>query len=67
MAEWLDIEGGLAGERPEHGAPVPNKTDAAWAELQALRAEAAELGLEDYENDPLAALRARVEHARQIT
>lgn len=33
-------------------------------ELERLRAEAAALGLEDYERDPLATLRTRVAEAR---
>jgi hypothetical protein len=45
-------------------ASIPNRADAAWDELAALRAEAAELGLEDYEREPLAELRSRVEQAR---
>jgi hypothetical protein len=44
--------------------PVPNQADDAWAELEALRAEAAGLGLEDFDGDPLAVLRARVEQTR---
>ncbi len=65
MAERLNVEGGLSGERPEHGTPLPNRADAAWAELEALRAEAERLGLEDYRRDPLATLRVRVERARK--
>lgn len=49
---------------PEAGRPIPNQADAAWAELEALRKEAAALGLEDVEGDPLAVLRSRVERAR---
>jgi hypothetical protein len=44
--------------------PIPNKADAAFAELQALRREARELGLEGADREPLATLRARVEAAR---
>jgi hypothetical protein len=41
-----------------------NRADAAFAELEALRAEAERLGLEDYRTDPLTVLRERVERAR---
>jgi hypothetical protein len=44
--------------------PIPNKADAAFAELQTLRAEARKLGLEGADREPLATLRARVEAAR---
>lgn len=64
MADRLDIEGDLVGERPDESTPVPNRADAAWAELQALRDEANTLGLEDYGAEPLAVLRSRVEQAR---
>jgi hypothetical protein len=65
VAERLNVEGGLSGERPEHGTPQPNRADAAFAELEALRAEAERLGLEGYRHDPLAVLRERVEEARR--
>jgi hypothetical protein len=64
VGDRLDVEGGLAGERPASGEPVPNRTDAAFAELEELRAEARSLGLEDFDCDPLAVLRSRVEQAR---
>lgn len=42
----------------EHGPrPVPNKADAAWEELLALRARAAELGMEVDEHWPIVELR----------
>jgi hypothetical protein len=53
------------GERPESGMPLPNAADDAWAELVALREEAAALGLGNFTGDPLAVLRARVEQARK--
>jgi hypothetical protein len=52
------------GVRDGDPQAVPNKADAAWAELEALRAEARALGLEVDDAEPLAALRARVEAAR---
>jgi hypothetical protein len=48
----------------EEGTPPQSRADAAWDELEALRVEAAALGLEDYEREPLAVLRSRVEQAR---
>lgn len=63
MGDPLDA-GGLSGERPDAGTPLRNAADDAWAELEALRAEATELGLENFDGDPLATLRARVEQAR---
>jgi hypothetical protein len=45
-------------------AAAVSHADAAWAELEALRAEAQRLGLEDYRTDPLGVLRERVERAR---
>lgn len=44
--------------------PIPNKADAAFAELQALREEARDLGLEVTDREPLWDLRALVEAAR---
>ena len=43
---------------------VPNRTDAAFDELAALRAEAAELGLEGSETKSLGNLRQLVAQAR---
>lgn len=43
---------------------MPNKADAAWEELQRLRAEALELGVEVDERWPLTELRAQIEKAR---
>lgn len=63
MGDPLDA-GQLRGERPESGTPLPNAADGAWAELAALREEAATLGLENFDDDPLATLRSRVEQAR---
>jgi hypothetical protein len=64
VADRLDVEGGLAGLRPVERATLPNKADAAAAEAVALREEAAELGLSEYEGLPLAELRAKVAAAR---
>jgi hypothetical protein len=44
--------------------PLPNRADAAFAELQALRQEAVELGLEVDGREPLERLRGRVLEAR---
>jgi hypothetical protein len=53
---------------PETAEPqkfrVPNRTDAAFDELAALRAEAADLGLEGAERESLVGLRRLVEQAR---
>jgi hypothetical protein len=65
VAEHLQVGDDRFGERPEHGTPLPNRADAAFAELEALRAEAGRLGLEDYHADPLAVLRERVERAKE--
>lgn len=62
--EVLRVEGGLAGERPAEAAPLPNRTDATFAELDALRAEAAELGLTKVDLMPLAVLRDLVAQAK---
>lgn len=62
--EVLHVEGGLAGERPAESAPLPNRTDAAFAELDALRTEATELGLTKVELMPLAVLRDLVAQAK---
>lgn len=43
----------------------PNRADAAYDELSALRAEAADLGLDEDPQEPLAELRQRVTRARQ--
>lgn len=43
----------------------PNRADAAYDELTALREEAEGLGLDPDPKEPLAELRARVEKARQ--
>jgi hypothetical protein len=64
MGELINVEGGVAGERPTTGTPLPNRTDAVFAELDALRAEAAELGLDGADRLPLAELRPLVEQAR---
>ena len=61
MGEILNVEGGLAGERPEHGTPLPNKADAAWAELEQLRKQAVELGVEVDERWPIARLREEID------
>lgn len=61
--EVFRTESGLAGER-QPGTSLPNRTDATFAELDALRAEAAELGLKDADRLPLVELRATVEQAR---
>jgi hypothetical protein len=63
VGESFTAEGGIGGER-QLGTPLPNEADAAFAELEALRAEAAELGLDDADRDPLGVLRSRVEQAR---
>lgn len=60
----LRTEDGLAGLRPDP-QPLPNRADAAYDELTALRREAAGLGIEVDPAEPLAELRARVERARQ--
>jgi hypothetical protein len=53
------------GERdPAPARPVPNKADAAFEELAALQAEAAELGIEGADWLPLGELRQQVEAAR---
>jgi hypothetical protein len=61
----LEAEGGLAGVRPAKGAPLANRADAAYAELEALRAEADRLGIKRDPTASLADLRARVEAARE--
>jgi len=47
------------------GTPRPNRADAAWEELQALRAEAVRLGVEVDPSDPLVVMREKVEAARK--
>lgn len=64
MGELVNVEGGVAGERPPARTPLPNRTDAVFAELDALRAEAADLGLAGADRLPLVELRAVVERAR---
>lgn len=53
------------GEPPEEVAlaahPVPNKADAAWEELQKLRARAREFGIEVDDHWPIAELQAQIE------
>lgn len=61
--EVLRTEGGMAGER-QPASPLPNRTDAVFVELDALRAEAVGLGLEGADLLPLVELRALVEQAR---
>ena len=55
---------------PETAEPqkyrVPNRTDAAFDELAALRAEAADLGLEGADRESLVDLRRLVEQARGV-
>ena len=60
MAEILNVEGGLAGERPEQSTPLPNKADAAWAELERLREQARALGIEVSERWSIANLREEI-------
>lgn len=61
--EVLRVEGGVAGERTT-ATPLPNRTDAAFDELDRLRREAADLDLGGVDRLPLADLRAAVERAR---
>jgi hypothetical protein len=51
-------------ERPEQGTPTPNRADAAFAELEALREEARLLGLDASDRIPLAELRERIAVAK---
>lgn len=44
--------------------PTPNKADAAWEELQTLRAQARKLGIEVDDKWPIAELEAQIEAAR---
>ena len=45
--------------------PVSNKADAAWAELERLRAEARGLGIEVDERWPIVELREQIDKARR--
>jgi hypothetical protein len=62
--EVIDLDDGRFGVTDGDPKPIPNRADAAWKELQALRVEAAELGLEVDDREPLANLRGRVLEAR---
>jgi hypothetical protein len=62
--EVVDLDDGRFGVTDGNPQPLPNKADAAFAELQALRAEAVELGLEVDDREPLANLHGRVLEAR---
>jgi hypothetical protein len=62
--EVVDLGDGRFGRTDGNPQPIPNRADAAFAELQALREEARELGLEVDGREPLATLRARVREAR---
>jgi hypothetical protein len=53
VGERLDVEGGVAGIRPDVATPLPNKADAAWEELRQLRIRARDLGIEVDEAWPI--------------
>lgn len=40
------VSDGVHGDRDMQPRPLPNKADAAWEELEALRAEARDLGIQ---------------------
>jgi hypothetical protein len=52
-------------ERPGAATPIPNRADAAWERLQALRAEARELGIEITEREPIVELEQLIKARRQ--
>jgi hypothetical protein len=62
--EVVDLDDGRFGVTDGTPQPVPNRVDAAFAELQALREEARALGLDVDDSEPLDSLRGRVEAAR---
>lgn len=45
--------------------PVPNKADTAWLELERLRAQARQLGIEVDESWPIVELREQIDKARR--
>jgi hypothetical protein len=47
------------------GTPVPNQADLAWKRLQALRAEARELGIDVDDRWPIARLESEIEDSRR--
>ena len=66
MSDPQDVvtDDGRFGRTDGQPTPIPNKADAAYAELTALRDEARDLGLGVRLDEPLAALRARVAAAK---
>ena len=53
----------LVCEWPEQGTPLPNKADAAWAELMRLREQARDLGVDVDERWSIARLREEIDAA----
>jgi hypothetical protein len=51
-------------EEPGETRPLPNQADTAWADLQRLQAEAAELGLNLTGREPLGELRRMIDEAK---
>lgn len=51
---------GVHGERDMAPRPLPNKADAAWAELEALRVQARDLGIKVDDRWSIARLREEI-------
>lgn len=61
MGERLDVEGGVYGERPDQSTPIRNKADAAWEQLESLRAQARSYGLAVDDAWPLARVQQEID------
>jgi len=55
------VSDGVHGGRTEPARPLPNKADAAWEELEALRAEARDLGIQVDGRWPIIRLREEID------
>lgn len=51
---------GMHGEQDMAPRPLPNRADAAWAELEALRVQARNLGIEVEDRWPIVRLREEI-------